>query len=100
MAAQLVYLYESYQFNDKDQPSRVVTINRLHVLGDDIIDTERERGVYRFEVPLSPDLVAKLDQVPGWYELRFTDRPDRKTGRPERRLTGLEYVAPADGFGG
>ena len=95
MASSLVHLVETFDFPDKENPSRLIKVRKIHYLGNDPVETTRERGVFAFQAPVTEDQLAELRVIPGYYDMTFREVPDRKTGRAELRLVLLRFDRPA-----
>jgi len=94
----LVHMMEAFSFPDSENPARVVEIKRLHTIGGEPVATDRERGVYGYSVPVNPELLSRVVEVPAWYELDLREVPNRKTSKPELRCVDVRYLEPVGGF--
>jgi len=91
----LIIAAKSYDFINKDTGERLQGAN-VHYL-DPVMreDTDTSKGLLPLKVPCLPKVFSKLEELPGFYEADFRQRPDGK-GRPVLTLADVTLQSVVD----
>ena len=82
------------RYGFKDDGGERVEGSKISYLTLDAEDEEDSRGEIPLEVSAARSMFEKFDELPGFYDLDFRQRPGRG-GKPTLQLAGLKYSGPA-----